>query len=47
MERWQEIGTSRKRLSPSWVTSDVLTAEGSSIAEAVKTIRMTETTYFR
>ena len=43
---------SRKRHKPEEIVAklrqvDVLTAQGKSIAEAVKTIAVTETTYFR
>ena len=44
--------TARKRHKPEEIVAklrqvDVLTAQGRSIAEAVKTIAVTETTYFR
>src|ERR1700686_1960017 len=49
---WKDGAMARKRHKPEEIVTklrqvDVLTAQGQSIAEAVKTIAVTETTYFR
>ncbi len=46
MERWQGSATSLKIVAKLRQV-DVLTGQGKSIAEKVKTIAVTETTYFR